>query len=61
MLKHLLLNKLKKSKHTAPENGHRLTEIAQLFCLFIYEIEITNKQNMQKSKYFDDPFFDKST
>ena len=47
--------------HTAPENGHGLTEIAQLFCLFIYQIEIANKKNMQKSKYIDDPFFYKST
>ena len=45
------------AQHPVPENGHGLTEIAQRFCLFVYQIEITNKQNMQKSKYFDDPFF----
>ena len=47
--------------HTASENGHGLTEIAQLFCLFIYQFEIANKQNLQKSKYIDDPFFYKSS
>ena len=47
--------------HTAPENGHGLTEIAQCFCLFIYHFEITNKKIMKKSKYFIDPFFHNST
>ena len=49
------------AQQPVPENGHGLTEITQRFCLFIYQIEITNKQNMQKSKYFDDPSFYQST
>ena len=32
--------------------GHGLTDITQRFCLLIYQIEITNKQNMKKSKCF---------
>ena len=38
------------AQQPVPENGHGLTEITQRFCLFIYQIEITNKQNMQKAK-----------
>ena len=45
---------------TVPKHGHRLSEIAQQFCLFSFLFEIKTKNNMIKTKYFDDGYIERN-